>query len=137
MRLEALDNAGMRRIKHDRLVTIAGYPTDRPMGTLWRHSERLRRFTPTRLLYTVDTCPGHSGSPIFLAPKLGGSHSIVGVHTSGIVDERGRPYGCGRDTVLAPPGMMNSGVRVTERLIACIAEPDRKLAGPRTMIRLP
>ena len=104
------------------------------MGTQWRHSERLRGFTPKRLLYTVDTCPGHSGSPVWASVE--GRKALVGVHTSGILDERGRSYGCAKGTVLAPPGMMNSGVRLTPEIMANLRDPTRQAAGQRPMMRV-
>ena len=55
------------------LLTIAGYPCDKPRGTLWGHSERIPvgGVSPTHLRYTIDTCPGHSGSPIWLLGDRG------------------------------------------------------------------
>jgi V8-like Glu-specific endopeptidase len=132
--LRALSEGMLQRLKRSALVTVAGYPADRPVGTLWRHSERLRSFTPKRLLYTVDTCPGHSGSPIWASVE--GRKTLVGVHTSGILDERGRSYGCAKGTVLAPPGMMNSGVRLTPEVIANLRDPTRQAAGQRPMVRV-
>jgi V8-like Glu-specific endopeptidase len=127
----------LERLRHVKLVTIAGYPGDRPIGTMWRHTERLKRVSPRRLLYTVDTCPGHSGSPIWYRSRDGRQRSIIGVHTSGVVDELGRSYGCMRGTVLAPPGMSNSGVRITPDVLDTITNP-RSVAAPATrMIRLP
>jgi hypothetical protein len=58
------------------------------------------------------------------------------VHTSGILDERGRSYGCAKGTVLAPPGMMNSGVRLTREVIANLLQPERRVAGAPPMIRV-
>jgi V8-like Glu-specific endopeptidase len=55
MALKALPDGELRRLKSRGLITIAGYPADRPIGTLWRHTERLRRILPKRLYYTVDT----------------------------------------------------------------------------------
>jgi V8-like Glu-specific endopeptidase len=117
-------------------LTVAGYPADRPVGSLWRHSERLSRFTPQRLLYTVDTCPGHSGSPVWASMADG--PAVVGIHTSGILDERGRSFGCAKGTVLAPPGMLNSGVRVTATatVAASLRDPRRLVQGRSLMIRV-
>jgi glutamyl endopeptidase len=73
------------------LLTIAGYPCDKPRGTMWGHSERipLRDVTRTHLFYTIDTCPGHSGSPIWLLGN-NGIRLLLGVHTNG-------PAGCDND----------------------------------------
>ncbi len=133
MEARALSDENLKRLKQLRLVTITGYPGDRPVGTQWRHTERLKKITPRRLFYTIDTCPGHSGSPIWYRPDKGQKPVIIGVHTSGIVDERGRTYGCKRGTVLAPPGMMNSGVRLTLKVLANI----RGIPKAADMVRLP
>jgi V8-like Glu-specific endopeptidase len=136
MNVRALDERQLKHLKYSSLITIAGYPGDRPIGTLWRHSERLRRWTPRRLFYTVDTCPGHSGSPIWQHDRKTGGCSIIGIHTSGVLDEMGRPYGCARGTVLAPPGLMNGGVRITDEVVANILNP-RSVSGSKQMQMLP
>lgn len=132
--LRALPDSVLRRTKEGGLLTVAGYPADRPLGTQWRHSERLRRFTPKRLLYTVDTCPGHSGSPVWI--RLGEQRTLIGVHTSGILDEKGRSYGCAKGTVLAPREMMNSGVRINRNVLANLRDPLRRVGGARPMRRV-
>lgn len=137
MPVQAPSSAELERLRRLKLVTVAGYPGDRPIGTLWRHTERLTQVTPRRLLYTVDTCPGHSGSPIWYRTRQGMQRIIIGIHTSGIVDERRRSYGCVRGTVLAPPGLLNSGVRVTADVLENIRNPSRSAAGRRTMLNLP
>lgn len=124
----------LRRLERGAALTVAGYPADRPVGSLWWHSERLSRFTPQRLLYTVDTCPGHSGSPVWAT--LAGRPVVVGIHTSGILDERGRSYGCAKGTILAPPGMLNSGVRVTATVAANLQDPGRVVQGRAPMVRV-
>lgn len=135
MPLRALSDASLRRL-HTRRgnLTVAGYPADRPIGTLWRHSEALRRFNSRRIFYTVDTCPGHSGSPVWM--EVLGQPALVAVHTSGILDERGRSHGCARGTVLAPPGSLNSGVRLTPTIVANLLRPERQVAGVKQMVRV-
>lgn len=112
------------------LIMVAGYPSDRPLGTLWRHAERLIRFDRRRLYYTVDTCPGHSGSPVIAG--MNGRPGIVGVHTAGILDAEGRAFGCKRATVLAPLGAVNSGIRLTSSMARAVRDPEA--AG---LLRLP
>jgi V8-like Glu-specific endopeptidase len=129
MPLRALSTPEVERLRHRALITIAGYPADRPIGTMWRHTERLKRVTPRRLFYTVDTCPGHSGSPIWYQAANG--PNILGVHTSGMLDEQGRSFGCSPGTVLAPPGMFNSGVRITREVLTNL----RSSRGARTTMR--
>ncbi|KMO34362.1 hypothetical protein VQ03_23495 [Methylobacterium tarhaniae] len=134
MALHAPDDAEVKRIASHGLVSVAGYPSDRPVGTMWRHAERLKRATNLRLFYTVDTCPGHSGSPIFVG---GSRHRIVGVHTAGVLDPEGKPYGCKRETTLAPLGALNSGVRLTPAMIGVIRKIQSGGGAPESMIRLP
>jgi len=131
----ALSDAAFRRLVETTHATIAGYPSDRPLGTMWRHRERVVRFTRRRLLHTVDTCPGHSGSAILA--WSGGEVLIIGVHTAGILDSEGRSHGCNRATVLAPAGSVNSGVRVVPDMQAAIANPAASRGGPAQMLRLP
>jgi V8-like Glu-specific endopeptidase len=133
--LHAASDAELAEIAARSRVTVAGYPSDRPLGTLWRHSEALRRVTPQRLLYTVDTCPGHSGSAIWAETRSG--PVVIGVHTAGLLDERGQTFGCRRGTILAPAGSLNSGIRLTSAIIEAIADPESARSGPMQLVRLP
>jgi V8-like Glu-specific endopeptidase len=75
----------------------------RPLaGTLWRHAERLVRFGPRRLFHSVDTCPGHSGSPI-LAHRPG-RRDHRPCTRAGLLDVRALSRLCKRGSLLAPPG---------------------------------
>lgn len=121
MPLRPLSDAALDRLRARGLVTVAGYPSDRPLGTLWRHGERLVRFDAKRLRYTVDTCPGHSGSPIILG--IGSAPAVIGVHTAGVLDAESRPFGCKRETVMAPAGAVNSGMRLTPAMVAAVRDP--------------
>ena len=128
------------KLKHSpalRKITVTGYPGDKPIGTMWRHTEKIKKILPQRLLYTVDTCPGHSGSPIWQLNVNSEKSHIVGVHTSGILDERGRSYGCNKNTVLAPAGLLNSGVRITPEVFANIFNPQHRSGAKAPMQRLP
>jgi V8-like Glu-specific endopeptidase len=135
MHLRPLTEEGMRRLKASGRITIAGYPSDRPVGTMWRDTERLVRFDQKRVFHSVDTCPGHSGSPILA--RVGGEPAIIGVHTAGILDTEGRSHGCKRGTVLAPPGTVNSGVRLRPDMVLTLSDPTVSRAGPARMVRLP
>jgi glutamyl endopeptidase len=107
------------------LLTIAGYPCDKLTGSMWGHSERipLTGVTNTHLFYTIDTCPGHSGSPIWL---LGNNdiRLLLGVHTNGAArcdndPARGvqcRPTGA----PVTPVRGTNCGVRITCEVINTI-----------------
>jgi V8-like Glu-specific endopeptidase len=64
-----------------RLVSVYGYPSDKPPGTLWGHYRRLRRVLPEQLVYNIATIGGQSGAPVW--DKNGDERSVVGIHTSG------------------------------------------------------
>ncbi len=135
MPVVAYSDAMLVRLQHQqKRLIIGGYPADRPVGTLWQHSEVLRRFSPTRLYYSVDTCPGHSGSPVWVKDQ--GTLSILAVHTSGILDERGRSHGCAKGTVMAPPGSLNSGVRITADILSNLRNPKHMGHDPGPMVRV-
>jgi glutamyl endopeptidase len=84
-------------------VTIAGYPGDKPAGTMWRASGTIQRASTTRFGYYVDTKPGQSGAPI-LRLNTSNQWFIVGIHTEGYIF----------------PGFngMNSGVRFNPQVVA-------------------
>jgi V8-like Glu-specific endopeptidase len=132
----ALSATEMDLVKRTKMISIGGYPGDKPIGSQWRHSEKLKKYTPRRLLYTVDTCPGHSGSPIWFRSD-NKKYRLIGIHTSGIVDELGKSYGCSKNTIMAPAGRLNSGIRLTREVLRniknTVAGADTKTA----MIRLP
>lgn len=73
---------GPRPLKSGTRITIDGYPTDKPYGTLWRSTCGLRSVLPLELRYPCDTYAGSSGSPIYIQEQNGGVR-IVGVHTYG------------------------------------------------------
>ncbi len=126
------------------LLTVAGYPCDKAIGTMWGHSERipLSSVSPTQLNYTMDTCPGHSGSPVWL---LGNQQIriLLGVHTSGL----GGAGRCPNDPTGkrcvppekgggAPPAVagQNRGVRITCDVIRQIRRwcAEFRVRGPLT-----
>jgi V8-like Glu-specific endopeptidase len=134
MPLVALTDAELHHVAAHRRLGVAGYPSDRPIGTLWRHSERLKRVTPRRLFYSVSTCPGHSGSAVTTERARG--PEIIAVHTTGVLDAEGRSYGCVRGSVLAPAKLLNSGVRLTAPIIDAIVNPESPRPGPAAMVQL-
>lgn len=100
-------------IRQRRLMHISGYPSDKPAGTQWEHSERLDRVARRRLFYSVDTCPGHSGSPVWIIPAPGLPAIAIAVHTAGPRPHGDGPWGCRAGVPLAPAGLFNSGLRIT------------------------
>jgi V8-like Glu-specific endopeptidase len=136
MPLKALSEDELRDVAARYRLTVAGYPSDRPFGTLWSHSERLKRITPRRVFYSVSTCPGHSGSAVAVAVDRRRGPEIIAVHTTGILDSEGRSYGCVRGAVLAPANLLNSGVRLTAVVLDAIKFPEKARAGEAEMIQL-
>lgn len=67
----------------DTLVNVAGYPGDKPSGTLWRAACPLAGVLPAVLEYDCDTYNGESGSAIYYYNPLTGERVIYGVHTNG------------------------------------------------------
>ncbi|HMQ32657.1 MAG TPA: hypothetical protein PKD53_18140 [Chloroflexaceae bacterium] len=62
-------------------LNLAGYPADKPRGTLWYGARRLELFTTRTLEYPVATLGGESGAPLWRLQ--GGRRYVVGVHTGG------------------------------------------------------
>jgi V8-like Glu-specific endopeptidase len=132
--MSALDDPSLHYVAAHRRLSVAGYPSDRPIGTMWRHSERLKRVTARRLFYSVSTCPGHSGSAV--TTDRGHGLEIIAVHTTGVLDTEGKSYGCVRGSVLAPTGLLNSGVRLTPAVINAILRPASAPHGVAAMVQL-
>ncbi|NNF64911.1 MAG: serine protease [Acidimicrobiia bacterium] len=63
------------------LVNLAGYPGDKPAGTMWWHARRLKWITSRTLVYNIDTAGGQSGAPVWR--KKGSQRYAVGIHTNG------------------------------------------------------
>ena len=61
----------------------AGYPGDKPSGTLWRNGRKAISVTPTTILYDFDTYGGQSGSPVWFYRVTDGRRMVVGIHTNG------------------------------------------------------
>lgn len=116
-RIAALSNRELEEVRARLLAHISGYPADKPKGTQWEHAERIDRVTAKQLLYSVDTCPGHSGAPVWVHRRRGGPAEVVAVHTSGPAPHAEGPWGCRPGVPLAPAGLFNRGVRITPQLL--------------------
>ena len=119
LKLTPISSAALHRARSTRLAHIAGYPSDKPRGQMWAHAERLDRFGRRLVLYSVDTCPGHSGAPVWLAER-DGSGAVIAVHTRGPRPSARGPWGCRPGAPMAPPGHFNAGVRVTDDLCRAV-----------------
>lgn len=88
-RRDVLDPARLGR----RIVNVAGYPDDRPTGTLWRGEGAVRGpSAPNRsgeilpadrlLLHAVDTERGQSGGPVWTRYNQPLRRYLVGIHVA-------------------------------------------------------
>jgi glutamyl endopeptidase len=62
-------------------VNNAGYPGDKPFGTLWFNGGAITQVTARRLYYMIDTAGGQSGSAVWRL--LNGLRHAVGIHGYG------------------------------------------------------
>ena len=125
LRPQALSNAALNALRRQGLLHISGYPGDKPLGTQWQHAEALRQVNGNILRYTVDTCPGHSGSPVWTRDTRG-RDVVVGIHTGGPTrSQDGRAWGCAPGVPVAPRGLTNRGVRITEMFLAACRQLAR------------
>ncbi len=60
---------------------VAGYPGDKPSGTLWRHSLPIASVGPEKVFYAIDTAGGQSGTAVYLLEN--GQPVSVAVHAYG------------------------------------------------------
>jgi glutamyl endopeptidase len=120
-RLWSPSRQDLERVRARRLIHVSGYPADKPEGTQWEHAERLDRVGERQLFYSVDTCPGHSGSPVWIHRVQGGPAEVIAVHTAGPRPHAGGAWGCRPGVPLAPAGLFNRGVRLIPPLRRAIA----------------
>lgn len=93
----------------NRNLSVRGYPADKGGTTLWTMKGPIEVVTSKQVGYSIDTWGGQSGSPIFGAPKFGGTkceNCSAGIHAYG--------YNTGNPT--PPFGARNSGTRITEKV---------------------
>lgn len=133
-RTKAATDAELQAIRSGRLLHIAGFPGDKRQGTMWEHAERLDRFTLRSLFYSVDTCPGHSGSPVWCATTRNGPYAVIGVHVAGPRPHARGPWGCRPGVPVAPAGNFNRGVRITPTTLRHIDHANRNIAD-KTLLR--
>ena len=63
------------------LINNAGYPGDKPSGTLWYNAGRITKVEARRLYYMMDTAGGQSGSPTWRNRE--GKRHAIGIHAYG------------------------------------------------------
>lgn len=63
-------------------VNLAGYPGDKPAGTMWFDADAITDVGSHQFSYEIDTAGGQSGSPVW---SFDGTHrQVVGIHTLGV-----------------------------------------------------
>ena len=62
-------------------LNIAGYPGDKPTGTMWYHGMKGKAVSSRTITYDIDTAGGQSGSPVWQFRN--GQRIVVGIHTNG------------------------------------------------------
>lgn len=68
-------------LQNKRLNT-AGYPGDKPTGTMWFHGRNAKSVKPRSIVYDIDTAGGQSGSAVWVK-GADGQRIVVGIHTNG------------------------------------------------------
>ena len=63
-------------------LNTAGYPGDKPAGTMWFNGRKAKSVTARTITYDIDTVGGQSGSPVWFKGS-DGKRIVVGVHTNG------------------------------------------------------
>ena len=62
-------------------VNVAGYPGDKPTGTMWWHHDKISSVDAATISYLTDTAGGQSGAAAFV--KNGDERLAVGIHNYG------------------------------------------------------
>ncbi len=88
----------------DKEARIAGYPQDKPTGSLWEAQSKIKRVETEELLYDIDTIPGESGAPVLMTN--GEQVFVVGLHHWGAGSSHG----------------LNRGIRLTDKLVENIEQ---------------
>lgn len=65
-----------------RKLNTAGYPGDKPSGTLWFHGRKAKSVSTRTITYDIDTAGGQSGSAVWVQ-DTSGRRTVVGIHTNG------------------------------------------------------
>jgi V8-like Glu-specific endopeptidase len=64
-----------------RKLNLAGYPADKPPGTMWYHGRLAKSVSPRVITYDIDSYGGQSGSAVW--QRQGDKRIVVGIHTNG------------------------------------------------------
>lgn len=64
-------------------LSTAGYPGDKPAGTMWFNGRKAKSVTDRTITYDIDTAGGQSGSAVWFK-ATDGTRMVVGIHTNGV-----------------------------------------------------
>ena len=84
-------------------VHVAGYPSDKDVGTLWHDRRGVANVDATKVFYDHDTAGGQSGAPVWHVNSAGDTVAVA-VHA----------YGTGGNV------QSNSGTRITDGVYAAL-----------------
>jgi glutamyl endopeptidase len=62
-------------------ANIAGYPGDKPTGTLWYDNRKVGSVNPDKVFYAADTAGGQSGAAVYIFHQ--GQRTGIAIHTYG------------------------------------------------------
>ena len=62
-------------------ANVAGYPGDKPKGTLWYDKRQIGSVNPDKVFYAADTAGGQSGAGVYILHE--GKRVAVAVHAYG------------------------------------------------------
>lgn len=62
-------------------ANVAGYPGDKPKGTLWFDKRQISNVNPDKVFYAADTAGGQSGTAVYVLD--GGKRIGIAIHTYG------------------------------------------------------
>lgn len=64
-------------------LNTAGYPGDKPAGTMWFNGRNAKDIQARVITYDLDTAGGQSGSAVWILDRKTGKRTVVGIHTNG------------------------------------------------------
>ena len=62
-------------------ANVAGYPGDKPSGTIWYDKRQVGSVNPDKVFYAADTAGGQSGAPVYIFHE--GQRVAVAIHAYG------------------------------------------------------